>query len=81
MKNDNIITKIYMSKLGEVNEKVIINIGMELNKLATLVTDSSIINIFSPEGECDLLDWQELNTAIDKGMYLNLFIKYDIITI
>jgi type IV secretion system protein VirD4 len=63
--NDNIAAKIYMSKLGDVQEKVIGNIGMELSKLAALVTDPAILNAFIPDEKCGLIDWLDLNTTTE----------------
>lgn len=55
--------KIYMNKLGETQEKVISNIGMELSNLAIFVTDFAIKNILPViSGEDKLLDWQKFNT-------------------
>ena len=65
MDDKNLIARISMSKLSGVDEKVIKYIGMDIVKLATLVIDSAIFNAFSPDDECDLLDWLELNTAIE----------------
>jgi type IV secretion system protein VirD4 len=65
MESNNMAAKVYMSKLSDVNEKVIVNIGMELSKLATLVTDPAIKKAFSSVGNCELLDWQVLNTATE----------------
>jgi len=62
-KNEN--AKIYMSKLSDVDRKVIGNIGMELSKLAPLVNDPAIRDIFSLDDDHDLLDWQELNMVAE----------------
>lgn len=65
MEDDNIEARIYMSKLREVQEKVLCNIGMELSNLSALVTDPAIIDAFTPNEDCVSLDWTELNTATE----------------
>lgn len=55
--------KIYINKLGEIQEKVISNIGMELSNLAVFVTDSAIREVLPVAvEESDFLDWQEFST-------------------
>lgn len=65
MDGENIIAKIYMSKLSEVQEKVITNIGMEISNLASLVTDEAMLKSFFPDEELGLLDWHELSTTTE----------------
>ena len=60
-KSENETAKLILSKLSEVEAKVIGNTGMELSKLTPLVTDLAIFNAFSPDKDCDLLDWFDLN--------------------
>jgi len=65
MNDENLATNIYMSKLKDVQEKVIANIGMELSNLAALVLDPAILNVLSANENCDQLDWMDLNTATE----------------
>ena len=65
MGDNNMTARIYMSKLKDVQEKVIGNLGMEISNLATLVTDPEIKKALLPKKGCDLLDWQELNTTTE----------------
>lgn len=53
----------YMSKLSGVQEKVILNIGMEIGNLAVFAADPIILDAFSVDGKNGLLDWQEISTA------------------
>jgi type IV secretion system protein VirD4 len=63
--DDNIAAKIYMSKLNDVQDKVVGNTGMELSNLAALVTDPAILNIFCVDEKCGQIDWADLNTATE----------------
>lgn len=63
MEDDNLIAKTYISKLSNVQDKVLCNIGMELSNLAALVTDSAVLTALSPEERFDVLDWSQLNTS------------------
>lgn len=63
MEDGNDEAKTYMSKLSEVSEKVICNIGMELSNLAALVTDPAVRTALSPEESVDVLDWSALNSS------------------
>lgn len=61
--SENEAAQIYMNKLGEVQGKVVSNIGMELSNLAVFVTDSAIRKALpATTEESNLLDWQEFNT-------------------
>jgi type IV secretion system protein VirD4 len=62
MEQDNMAAKSYIIKLKEVQVNVIGNIGMELSKLAALITDPAIINIFHTDAKRGLIDWADLNT-------------------
>ena len=64
--NDNIAAKIQVAQLQKVESKVIVNVGMELSNLATLVTDPAIITAFSPNDKYGAIDWMELNLATDE---------------
>ena len=59
--DDNIAAKIQVAQLQKVDSKVIVNVGMELSNLATLVTDPAIITAFSPNDKHGAIDWMELN--------------------
>ena len=61
MQTGNIIAKLQVGQLHKVQKKVIANIGMELNSLATLVTDPAIATAFSTEERCHKIDWLKLN--------------------
>ncbi len=64
MQSDNTEAKIFMSKLSNVQDKIISNIGMELSSLAVFVTDSAIRDVLHVE-ENDpgqVLDWAAFNT-------------------
>lgn len=64
MQSSNETAKFFVNKLSEVQEKVMGNIGMELDNLATLVTDSRIRDVFTVNGDEKpekLLDWADLN--------------------
>ena len=63
--SDNMIAKVYMNKLKEVQKKVITNIGMELSNIAGFVTDPAIYNVFRPDAERDLIDWADLNSTTE----------------
>ena len=63
MGDDDDAAKAYISKLHDVQDKVIGNIGMELSDLAALVTDPAIINILCTDGEPGQIDWDSLNTT------------------
>lgn len=67
------VAKIYMSKLSEVQEKVLGNIGMELAKLGDFIAIPAIRNAFSPDEEHQLLDWAEFNTMTEpKDVFLTI---------
>ena len=53
----------YMSKLSGVQEKVILNIGMEISSLAVFATDPMVLDVLSVDRTHELLDWQEIFTA------------------
>lgn len=57
--------KTCMSKLKDVQDKVVGNIGMELSDLANLITDPAIVSSFHEDELCGHLDWLELRTATE----------------
>ena len=59
------IARFYMSKLREVQEKVLANVGMELSDLANLITDPAIVESYHEDELCGTLDWLELTTATE----------------
>ncbi|MCL2721947.1 MAG: type IV secretory system conjugative DNA transfer family protein [Treponema sp.] len=63
MDSDNMIAKMFMGNLKGVQGKVVKNIGLELTKLASMITSPEIINAFLPHNGCNLLDWADINTA------------------
>lgn len=63
MGDGSVSAKAYMSKLSGVQEKVILNIGMEISSLAVFAADPVIFNALSVDKQHELLDWQEVFTA------------------
>lgn len=55
--------RAYMSQLSGVQEKVILNIGMEISSLAVFATDPMVLDALSVDRIHELLDWQEIFTA------------------
>ena len=55
------LAKAYINKLGETNEKVVANIGMDLNALAPLVADPAMRDALTVSDNGKILDWDDLN--------------------
>jgi len=63
--DDNFAAMVYVSKLKDVQDKVLANIGMELNDLANLVIDPALLTSYDADEQCGLLDWVELSMATE----------------
>lgn len=63
MKSEDPVATIFLSKLAEVNGNVLVNIGLELSNLASLITDESILEMLMIKKGRSILDWTELNTS------------------
>ena len=64
--SDNMAAKVQVSQLQKVENKVIVNAGMELSQRATLVTDPAIITAFYSVDRHSMIDWKELNFATEE---------------
>lgn len=57
------LAKIFINKLTEVDQKIVSNIGMELNRLAFFAADQNLMALLAPTEESDLLDWYAISTS------------------
>jgi len=62
---ETIFAKIFISKLTDVDPRIISNIGMEINKLAPFVADMNALGLLAPEDGSELLDWYEISTSAE----------------
>jgi len=63
MKSSDELAKSFFCKLGEVQGKVLSNIGLELCQLITFSTDKAVQSALSQVGDTPMLDWSWYSTT------------------
>lgn len=57
------LAKIFINKLTDVDPKIVSNIGMELNQLASFAADPNLLTLLAPTEDGNLLDWYTISTS------------------